>query len=106
MTPDDQAQSWYGWATNQMSHAFLGALIAVFAGTYWVVSVLLVAVTKESFDLYRFFSINAIIDSLNDILFWIAGAGVVGSPEYRYWFLAGFFILLSVGIYFRIKKKG
>lgn len=105
MKPDDQAQSWYGWATNQMSHAFLGALIAVFAGVYWLWVTLGVAVAKEGFDLFRVFSSPALVDSLTDILFWVGGAGVVAGGEYRYWFVGGLVALLVVGIYFRAKKK-
>lgn len=104
MTPDDQAQSWYAWATNQMSHAFLGALIAVFAGTYWFIAVLALAVTKEGFDLYKAFSSHALLDSLNDILFWVFGAGAVASDDYRYWFIFGLFIILCIGAYYRVKK--
>jgi hypothetical protein len=105
MTPDDQKQSWYAWVTNQMSHAFLGALIAVFAGAYWLITTLGVAIVKEGFDIYRVFSGPAIIDSITDILFWIGGAGVVAGGEYRYWFAAGLFVLLVVGVYFRVKRK-
>ncbi len=105
MTPDDQAQSWYGWATNQMSHAFLGAFIAVFAGAYWLITTLGVAVAKEGFDLYRVFTWPSVVDSLTDILFWIGGAGVVAGGEYRYWFAFGLFVLLGIGVYFRAKKK-
>lgn len=104
MTPDDQSESWYGWATNQMSHAFLGALIAIFAGTYWLFVTMIFAVTKEGFDLYRAFNVQAFIDSITDILFWIGGSGVVSGGEYRYLFALGLFVLLSVGIYYRIKK--
>lgn len=105
MTPDDQSQSWYGWATNQMSHAFLGALIAVFAGAYWFWAALGVAVLKEGFDLYKVFSGPAVVDSITDILFWVGGAGAVSGEDYRYWFVFGLFVLLSVGVYFRVKRK-
>lgn len=105
MTPDDQPQSWYAWATNQMSHAFLGALIATFAGAYWLVLVLGAAILKEGLDLYRLFTWPSAVDSLTDILFWVGGAGVVAGGEYRYYFAFGLFVLLCVGIYFRAKKK-
>ena len=105
MTPDDQGQSWYAWATNQMSHAFLGALIATFAGAYWLVTVLGVAMAKEGFDLYKVFNSRAIVDSITDVLFWVGGAGVVAGGDYRYWFVGGLFILFCVGVYFRTGKK-
>jgi len=105
MTPDDQAQSWYGWATNQMSHAFLGALIATFTGAYWLIVTIAFAVTKEGFDLYKAFSGPALMDSITDILFWVGGAGSVSGGDYRYWFVFGLFVLLSVGVYFRVKRK-
>jgi hypothetical protein len=105
MKPDAQEQSWYAWATNQMSHAFLGALIAVFAGAYWLITTLGVAVAKEGFDLYKLFTWPSLSDSLTDILFWVGGAGVVAGGDYRYWFVLGLFVLLAAGIYFRIKRK-
>lgn len=105
MTPDDQAQSWYGWTTNQMSHAFLGAIIATFTGAYWLVVTIAFAVTKEGFDLSKSVNTHALLDSLNDILFWVLGAGSVSGGDYRYWFVFGLFSLLSVGVYFRVKRK-
>ena len=105
MTPDDQSQSWYAWATNQMSHAFLGALIATFAGGYWLIAVLGFAIAKEASDLYKVFNSRAIVDSITDILFWVGGAGVVAGGDYRYWFAVGLFCLLVAGVYCRVKRK-
>jgi hypothetical protein len=105
MTPDDQSQSWYAWATNQMSHAFLGALIAVFTGGYWLVATLIVAVIKEILDLSKSFRSKALSDSLSDILFWVCGAGIVAGGEYGYWFAFVLFIMLVIGIRSRVKKK-
>ena len=104
MTPDAQDSSWYGWVTNQLSHAFLGAVVALFAGAYWFVAVLTLAITKEGFDLYKGFSSHALLDSLNDILFWVMGAGAVASDSYKYWFIFGLFVLICIGSYYRVKK--
>jgi len=105
MTPDDQAQSWYGWVTNQMSHAFLGAIIATFTGAYWFIVTIAFAVTKEGFDLYRALSGPALLDSLNDILFWVMGAGAVAGGQFKFWFVFGLFVLLCFGAYYRVKRK-
>lgn len=105
MTPDDQSQSWYAWATNQMSHAFLGALIATFTGIYWFVVTIAFAVTKEGFDLSKAANSKALLDSLNDIFFWVLGAGSVSGGSYKYWFVVAFFIFLCIGVYYRVKRK-
>ena len=105
MTPDAQEQSWYGWATNQLSHAFLGAVVALFTGAYWFAAVVILAVTKEGFDLYKVFNSRALLDSLNDILFWVFGAGMVSGGDYRYWFAVGLIVLFIIGVYFRTGKK-
>lgn len=104
MTPDSQDQSWYAWATNQLSHAFLGAIIATFTGSYWLVVTIIFAVTKEGFDLYRAFSSKALLDSRNDILFWVLGAGTVAGGNYKYWCASVLFVLFCYGVYSRIKK--
>lgn len=105
MTPDDQALDWYGWVTNQMSHAFLGALIATFTGAYWLIVTIAFAVTKEGFDLYKAFSGPALLDSLNDILFWVMGAGTVSGGQLKFWFVLGLFVLLCFGAYCKVKRK-
>ncbi len=105
MTPDDQPLSWYGWATNQMAHAFLGSLVAVFAGAYWLAITVGLAVTKEGFDLYRSFNRQSIVDSMTDTLFWVTGAGVIGGGEYRLCFAIVFFALLTAGVYCRVKRN-
>lgn len=104
MTPDDQSQSWYGWATNQLSHAFLGAVVALFAGAYWFVVVIALAAIKEAFDLFKVFNRRALLDSLVDISFWLLGAGIVVSEEYKLWIIGAFLLLISVGVYPRIRK--
>ena len=105
MVPDDQAQSWYGWATNQMSHAFLGVLIADFSGGYWLVATIIVAVIKEILDLSESFRSKALSDSLSDILFFVCGAGIISGGDYSHWFTAVLFIRLLIGIRSRAKKK-
>lgn len=105
MTPDDQEQSWYYWACNQMAHAFLGALVAVLFGSYWLISVLLVACIKEFFDLLKKFNRRAVIDSLNDILFWVCGAGIVADYQNKFVYIMIVLCLICFGVYNRVKGK-
>lgn len=104
-TPDDQAGNWYAWASNQLSHAFLGATVATFSGSYWFVVTAILAMTKEGFDLSRAFSSSALKDSLTDIVFWILGAGFTAEPDYRIAFAVAIFVLATYGIIRRMKKK-
>lgn len=105
MTPDDQSKSWYGWASNQLSHAFFGAFIASFAGAYWLLFTLVIASIKEGFDLYKSFNRKTLIDSFADILFWIAGGGIIAGEEYKWVFVVGLVTLLISGMYIRVKEN-
>ena len=103
MTPDDQAQSWYGWATNQMSHAFLGAIISAIIGIWGVAVVAVIAIAKEGFDIFKG---AKFIDSALDVAFWLLGAFAV-STEHLSWMLFGLIglaIILAIGIRDRLPR--
>lgn len=104
MTPDDQAQSWYGWVTNQMSHAFLGALIASILGLWGILVALLLAIVKELSD---FAKAAKLLDSLMDIAFWVLGSATVAFSEHKAMLMLTLLViafLLYLGIRPRIKR--
>jgi hypothetical protein len=101
MTPDDQQESWYGWATNQMSHAFLGAIVAAILGVWGVLVALILGVIKEASDLTK---AAKLLDSVMDVTFWTLGAASVTFSEYIYLVLIALAVLLYYGIRPRIKK--
>ena len=77
-TPDDQGRDWYGWASNQMAHAFLGTLAAyaAYPGDE-VLTALICGALKEFTDLLRNpIDLAAILDSVADISFWCLGAWI------------------------------
>lgn len=87
-TPDDQGRDWYGWASNQMAHMLIGAVIAGLVAVTWgeatraFIAALGFAIAKETLDDLR--SSNLMRDSLQDVLFQAIGA------------------LIAVGIFTRI----
>lgn len=101
MTPDDQSESWYGWATNQMSHAFLGAIVAAILGVWGVLVALILGVMKEASDLMK---ASKLIDSILDVAFWVLGAASVAFSEYIYVVLIALAALLYYGVRPRIKR--
>lgn len=82
MTPDDQANDWYAWATNQLSHAMLGvaagglAVALGFSFVWTLVFVAAVVVTKELGDLARG---ATLLDSANDATFQLVGVAFAGA---------------------------
>jgi len=76
-TPDDQGRDWYGWATNQLAHAFLGALVAYAFPAAAIQMTLIVAVAKETVDILRKpISRVALLDSAFDVCFWAIGSAI------------------------------
>lgn len=79
-SPDDQGTDWYAWASNQLSHAFLGAffsgLVLVFGGA-WYYALLLLAilgVAKKQSDWSREEIIWPLVrDTIQDLLFFMIG---------------------------------
>jgi hypothetical protein len=102
MTPDDQAQSWYGWATNQMSHAFLGAVISAIVGVWGILVVVAIAVIKEGFDVIKG---AKLLDALLDVAFWVLGA--VATHSGYVWAIPAAIVLaviLTLGVRKRIPR--
>jgi len=92
--PDDQGRDWYTWSLNQLGHAFLGV---VGATLFNITVVLMFAIGKEVYDLYRGGKWK---DSLADITFWSIGAFFMSAPGFLTVFLS---ILLLAGVYKRFK---
>lgn len=77
---DDQGRDWYGWATNQTAHAFVGVGLAVITGS--IAAVVAISCIKEAGDVFRSLSVRTVRDSLVDIAFVLLGAGVVLCTPY------------------------
>lgn len=80
-TPDDQGRDWYGWASNQCAHAFLGAVVGVLFVSHSVLVAGAIATLKELTDIIRVPSARTLRDSVQDIAFWLLGAWVVSAGE-------------------------
>lgn len=77
---DDQGTDWYGWASNQLSHAFLGAffsgLVLVLGGAWYYAIALLVVlgVAKKLADWSnQILTWKVVRDTVQDLLFFIVG---------------------------------
>jgi len=79
---DDQGNDWYGWASNQLSHAFLGvffsnlALVLVLGGAwYYAIGLLVVlGVAKKLADWSKqILTWKVVRDTVQDLLFFING---------------------------------
>lgn len=80
--PDDQGRDWYGWASNQLAHAFLGVCLAVIFPWMGVTMAAIVGTLKELGDIIRAPQWRTVVDSLQDVLFWVLGAWVVVGPDH------------------------
>jgi len=77
---DDQGNNWYGWASNQLSHAFLGVffsgLVLVLGGAwYYAIGLLVVlGVAKKLADWSKqILTWKVVRDTIQDLLFFING---------------------------------
>lgn len=77
---DDQGTDWYGWASNQLSHAFLGAffsgLVLVLGGAWYYAIALLVVLgaAKKLADWSKqTLTWKVVRDTVQDLLFFIVG---------------------------------
>ncbi|MCA6392164.1 MAG: hypothetical protein IM607_12320 [Cytophagales bacterium] len=77
---DDQGNDWYGWASNQLSHAFLGVffsgLVLVLGGAwYYAIGLLVVlGVAKKLADWSKqILTWKVVRDTIQDLLFFING---------------------------------
>lgn len=114
-TPDNQGRDWYGWASNQLSHAFIGAFIAILWITYdlrnpMYAAAYVIIVKKVFFDFVRAPVLATLKDAWQDAAFWIAGAVLVGNVYNREivaWVsFAGASLLLSGVIERTLRTKG
>lgn len=104
-TPDAQKRDWYGWATNQMSHALLGVLVALFVGhgvAGIIVAMILAGIKEKLVDIKRAPGKATVKDSVVDVIFTGIGASIiVFGPLIGGSVLA---ISLLLGVYPRIRK--
>ncbi len=80
-TPDDQGNDWYGWTSNQMAHALLGVVVALFFAGAPIEMAVIIAALKEVGDLAKNPARAVVQDSLQDILFWGLGAWLVSAES-------------------------
>jgi hypothetical protein len=77
---DDQGNDWYGWASNQLSHAFLGVFfsgLALVLGGAWYYAIALLVVlglAKKLADWSKqILTWKIVRDTIQDLLFFING---------------------------------
>ena len=81
-TPDSQGRDWYAWATNQLSHIFIGIFYTgtcLLLGLLWFCAVGVCAVlvlVKEGHDLVIDPTWKTAFDKLQDVTFQMLGAAV------------------------------
>lgn len=102
-TPDDQGRDWYGWASNQMSHALLGITVALYFPLAPMVMAFIIGGLKECFDLLRNPSRLGLTDSTQDVAFWVMGAWLITATDHNLAVIAIAFALLC-GTIPRIRK--
>ena len=107
---DDQGRDWYGWATNQLGHAFGYMAIAMVLTSIWspivgYLAAIGLAIIKEATDGLRIDNRQGWRDCLTDLFFSAAGASlVIFSDAWDLLTLIGLATILLVGIAQRIKK--
>jgi len=77
---DDQGNDWYGWASNQLSHAFLGVFfsgLALVLGASWRYAIgllVVLGVAKKLADWSKqVLTWKIVRDTIQDLLFFING---------------------------------
>lgn len=109
-TPSSQGNDWYGWTTNQISHAFLGTFAfwaLLFLGCHVLVAFsvpLCVMLIKESIDLMR--GGSTLTDSLTDFLFVLYGvfSALFSWDSAGEWFL-GYSAVMSLVLLYGIRQR-
>jgi hypothetical protein len=97
---DSQPRDWYGWATNQMGHAFsFMALAMLFAP--WIAAAL--AVTKETADGIKTNNRQGWRDCATDLFFSLSGVALVAFPAWQIPVLIAVAAALIVGIVKRVR---
>ena len=81
-TPSDQGKDWYGWATNQCAHVFLGV---VFCGTLIALKIPAIFAALFTMGGFTIFELKMLLanlswrvafDKLNDIFFIYSGVAL------------------------------
>lgn len=103
-TPDAQGNDWYGWASNQLSHAFFGGVVAVFMPLVAVPLAMLLALVKEFVDFIKIPTKDTLNDSLVDIAFWGLGAWLFSTQDYKVVALILLSFALLCGVIPRLRK--
>lgn len=114
MTPDAQKNDWFGWASGQMAHAFMGVIVTnaliFFLPSVWAfcITFLLYGLIKEVPDFFRKPSWASARDSLHDALFIASGSllALAIASNHGWMFIANIIVIswgLIWGIYVRIK---
>lgn len=100
-TPDAQGNDWYGWASNQMSHALLGVIVALYYPS--IALAVVIGLLKECGDLLRSPNKFTLIDSMQDASFWALGAWLIVASDKNLAVIALGFALIC-GIIPRARK--
>lgn len=107
---DDQGRDWYGWATNQLGHAFGYMAIATVVAAIWmplagVLVAIGLAVAKELYDGLRTDNRQGWRDCAADLFFSAAGAALVAfGTAWDLIALGGIAAALAAGIFKRIRE--
>lgn len=99
--PDSQKRDWYGWASNQLAHAFIGVALTVLVG-FW--AMLLAAVAKETADVWTAQTSDTLWDSAQDLTFWVLGGLVIVSGDDAWVLVLAISTALVVGIAPRLRR--
>ncbi len=70
--PDEFKYDWYAWCKNQMSHAFIGFVLAIYLG---LLASIALGLIKETADYVRDKKMRK--DCLADAMFWSLGAWLI-----------------------------
>jgi hypothetical protein len=99
--PDNQGNDWYAWASNQMSHALLGVIVALYYPS--VVLAVIIGSLKECVDLLKAPKKATLFDSVQDVAFWAMGAWLIIASDKN---VAVIFLLFGLvcGVIPRIRK--
>lgn len=103
-TPDSQDRDWYGWSSNQCSHALFGVIVAMLFPTAVLQMVLIVALLKETFDFIKIMTFKTFKDSIVDIWFWLIGGFLFINQENPIPTIIIFIFSLLMGIIPRARK--
>ena len=103
-TPDSQGRDWYAWATNQLSHMFIGVFYTgtcLLLGLLWFCAVGVCAVlvlVKEGHDLVIAPTWKTAFDKLQDVTFQMIGSAVAVGLFFAHALVFGVALLVGAAI--------